>query len=132
MYEYELILCIAVNTFSTNKYCINGKLSREKTSANFVVLLLLFSQRNLGAWRLWRGKSEQSAKVFSPKIIFFTNLRKCSPLESFPLYGTYRDVAEHYLCSTVFCSSVFCLYFTICKLDSFYDIHKSIMKTGGM
>ena len=27
-----------------------------------------FSLRNLGAWDLWRGKSEQSAKVFSAKI----------------------------------------------------------------
>ena len=24
-YEYELILCIAVHTFSTNKYCLTGK-----------------------------------------------------------------------------------------------------------
>jgi len=27
----------------------------------------------------WRGKSEQSAKVFSAKIVFFTNPRKFSP-----------------------------------------------------
>ena len=29
---------------------------------------------------LWRGKSEQSTKVFSAKIVFFTNLRKFSAI----------------------------------------------------
>ena len=49
-----------------------GKLSREKTFMNFTVLWLYakFSPRNLGCDVLWRCKSEQSAKVFSAKIIF--------------------------------------------------------------
>ena len=36
--------------------------------------------RNLGCSILWRGKSEQSAKVFS--------------LKSFPLYGTLQTIVE--------------------------------------
>ena len=38
-----------------------------------------FSPQNLGVWHLWRCKSEQPAKVFSTKIVFFTNSRKFSP-----------------------------------------------------
>ena len=38
-----------------------------------------FSLQNLGRGILWHGKSEQSAKVFSVKIVFFTDLRKFSP-----------------------------------------------------
>ena len=59
----------------------SGKLSRKKTFANFAVLWLfakVFSW-SLGAWRLWRGTSEQSVKVFSAKIVFFANSRKFSP-----------------------------------------------------
>ena len=52
----------------------SGKLSREKTFANFAVLWLFtkvfFSPRNLGHGVLRQGKSEQSAKVFSTKIVF--------------------------------------------------------------
>ena len=50
---------------------------------NFAVLWLytkVFSA-NLGCDVLWRGKSEQSVKLFSVKIVFFTNLRKFSPLK---------------------------------------------------
>ena len=92
----------------------SGKLSREKTLANFAVLWLfakVFSTKfgdvasfgaaevsNLrkfspqksyfspirksflheiwGCGVLWRSRSEQSAKVFSTKIVFFTNSRK--------------------------------------------------------
>ena len=60
----------------------SGKLSREKTFANFVVLWLflkIFSE----IWErsiLWHSKSEQSAKVFS--------------LKSFPLYGTLQTIVE--------------------------------------
>ena len=43
----------------------------------------MLSQRNLGEWCFFGstigGTSEQSAKVFSKKILFFTNLRKFSP-----------------------------------------------------
>ena len=38
-----------------------------------------FCPRNLGRGVLWHGKSEQSTKVFSAKIIFFTNSRRFSP-----------------------------------------------------
>ena len=50
----------------------SGKLSREKTFANFVVLgcMRTFSPRNLGRGVLWCGKSEQCAKVLSAKIVF--------------------------------------------------------------
>ena len=39
----------------------------------------MFSPQNLGRDILWHGKSEQFAKFFSAKIIFFTNPRKFSP-----------------------------------------------------
>ena len=44
-----------------------GKLSREKA------ICKKFSPQNLGCGILWHGKSEQSAKVFSTKIVFFNN-----------------------------------------------------------
>ena len=50
----------------------SGKLSREKTFANFAVLwqyAKVFSAK-FGAWRPWRCKSEQIPKVFSAKIVF--------------------------------------------------------------
>ena len=34
-----------------------------------------------GCGVLWHGKSEQPAKVFPAKIVFFTNSRKFSPLK---------------------------------------------------
>ena len=41
-----------------------------------------FSLQNLGAYGIhWRDKSEQSAKVLSTKIVFYTNSRKFSPLK---------------------------------------------------
>ena len=60
---------------------LNVKLSREKTFANFAVLgyTCKFSPQNLGRGVLWCDKSEQSPKVFSMKMSFFTNLRKFSP-----------------------------------------------------
>ena len=59
----------------THTYTIpySGKF-RERKLSRILHYSRKFSQRNLGAWHLWRGKSERSAKVFS--------------LESFPLYGT--------------------------------------------
>ena len=51
------------------------------------------SPQNLGHGILWCGKSEQSAKVFSTKIIFFTNLRKFSPSKVF----RYAVVPEQYI-----------------------------------
>jgi len=39
----------------------------------------VFLAKFWGVGVLWHGKSEQSAKVFSAKIIFFTNLPKFSP-----------------------------------------------------
>ena len=59
------------------------KLSREKTFANFTVLWLsakVFSVK-LGGVVSFGTASEQSAKVFSAKIVFFTNLWKFSPLK---------------------------------------------------
>ena len=72
----------------------SGKLSRKKTFANFAVLWLYanFFPQTLGRGVLWQGKSLQSPKVFSTKIVFspiresflcenciFTNSRKFSP-----------------------------------------------------
>ena len=77
---FRKIITMKVSRYVVHVLC-SGKLSREKTFVNFTVSWLyvkVFSAK-FGAWHLWHGKSEQSAKVFSAKIVFFTNLRKCSP-----------------------------------------------------
>ena len=65
----------------TNWYLIVGNFQERKLSriSWFCGYSWKFSPQNLGAWHLWRCKSEQSANVFSTKIIFFTNLQKFSP-----------------------------------------------------
>ena len=45
----------------------------------FVAIRESFLREIWGCVVLWRGTSEQSAKVFSTKIVFFTNSRKFSP-----------------------------------------------------
>ena len=52
-----------------------------------------FSLQNLGVWHLWCCKSEQSAKVFSAKIVLFTNPQKFSP-SKFPAIQ-YFCPSEH-------------------------------------
>ena len=73
---------IYIVLFTAQKYCYapySGKLSREKTFANFTIL-----------WKfggiLWCNKSERFAKVFSAKIVFFHQFTKVFSLKSFPLY----------------------------------------------
>ena len=59
----------------------SGKLSREKTLVNFAVLwqnMKVFSVK-FGAWHPLAWQSKQSTKVFSMKIVSFTNSRKFSP-----------------------------------------------------
>ena len=59
----------------------SGKLS--KNFANFAVLWLfvkVFPAKIWGRTVLWCGKSKQSVKVFSVRIVFFTNLRKFSAI----------------------------------------------------
>ena len=65
----------------TNWYLIVGNFQERKLSriSWFCGYSWKFSPQNLGAWHLWRCKSEQSANVFSTKIMFFTNLQKFSP-----------------------------------------------------
>ena len=54
-----------------------------------------FLRKILGYDILWHGKNDQSAKVFSAKILLFTNLRKLSP--------------SKISCYTVCCSYYYCL-----------------------
>ena len=63
----------------------SGKLSREKTFINFTVWWLFTKVFlwNLGVWHLWHCKSKQSTKVFSVKIVVFTNSRKFSKSKVF-------------------------------------------------
>ena len=57
----------------------------RKLGQNFTVFYMQkFSPQNLGRGILWCSKSEQSANVFSTKIVFFTNSWKFPP----PLYGS--------------------------------------------
>ena len=67
------------------KLSYSRKISREKTFANFAVLWLFanFSLQNVGAWCPLACKSEQFAKVFSVKIVIFTNSQKFSPSKVF-------------------------------------------------
>ena len=58
----------------------SGKLSREKTFANFMVLWLYTNVFSAKFGTL-------HPRVFSMNIISFTNLRKFFSLESLPLYG---------------------------------------------
>ena len=55
----------------------SGKLLREKTFVN-VAVLRKFSLQNLGVWCPLVRQREQSVKVFSAKIVFFTNTQKVS------------------------------------------------------
>ena len=57
----------------------SGKLSRKKTFANFAGYLQ--KSEVWGRGILWHGKNEQSPKVFSMKIVFFTNSQKFSSLK---------------------------------------------------
>ena len=70
-------------TCTAIKYHIAGNFRGRKLSQmlRFCGYLRKFSLRSLGAWVLWRSKNEQSAKVFSAKIVFFTNSRKFSLLK---------------------------------------------------
>ena len=49
------------------------------------------SPQNLGYGILWHGKSEQSTKLFSAKIIFSPIHAKVFYLESFPLYSNMES-----------------------------------------
>ena len=57
------------------------KLSGEKTRElrGFVAIREIFLCEIWGCDILWHGKSKQSEKVFSTKIVFFTNLQKFLP-----------------------------------------------------
>ena len=62
----------------------SGKLSREKTFANFVVVWLfvkVFSAKFWGMVSFGAAKVSNPRKFFSMKIVFFTNSQKFSPLK---------------------------------------------------
>ena len=64
----------------SNQFPYSRKLSREKLSriSRFCGYLWKFSPWNLRAWHPLAQQKRQSAKVFSAKIVFFTNSRKFS------------------------------------------------------
>ena len=69
MYEYELILCIAVNTFSTNKYCIMGNFrGRRLLQISWFCCYCFLSE-------IWGHGVFGAAKVSNP--------RKFSPRKSY-------------------------------------------------
>ena len=57
----------------------SGKLSREKTFANFMVLWVSMKVFSAKFGVVWHSKNKQSTKIFSVKIVFFTNSQKFSP-----------------------------------------------------
>ena len=83
------------------------KRSRKKTFANFAVLwrfVKSFLREICGRGILWRGRSEQSTKVFAAKVVFFTNLRKFSPLKVF-CYTVSELLAWYCECHTTIMNS---------------------------
>ena len=72
------------NSLVCSLYCIAENFRKFR---GFVAIReSFFSAKFWGCGVLWRCKSEQSAKVFSAKIVFL-------PIrESFPLYGISGDV----------------------------------------
>ena len=80
--------CVSI---SPSRLPYSGKLNfrRRKLShefRGFVAIRESFLREILGLGVLWRGKREQSAKVFS----FFHQFAKVFSLDSFPLYGIPR------------------------------------------
>ena len=59
-------------------YYIAGNFRGRKLS-RFVAICVSFLCEIWRCGVLWYGKSEQSAKIFSVKIVFFTNSRKFAP-----------------------------------------------------
>ena len=74
------MVCIFVSR-PTNTYRIAENFRGENLCEppRFCGYTRKFYLRNLERGVLWYGKSEQSTKVFSAKIIFFTNSQKFSP-----------------------------------------------------
>ena len=70
-----------VHRYSALQYCIVGNFQGRKLLriSRFVAIHESFLREILERGVLWRSKSEQSVKVFSTKIVFFTNSRKYSP-----------------------------------------------------
>ena len=76
----------------------SGKLSREKTFVNFVVLWLfakVFSAKFLGMVSFGVAKVRNPQK-FSPQRSYFHQFTKVSSLESFVLYGIYKYLYSIY------------------------------------
>ena len=75
---------------SQHTYHTAGNLSREKTFTNFTVLWL-FAKFFFA--KFWGVASFGTAKVFSAKILFFTNSQKFSPL-TVSRYTIKQSLAE--------------------------------------
>ena len=79
-------------------FCIipySGKLLREKTFANFVVLWIfakVSSAKFRGVVSFGAAKASNPRKFFSMKIVFFTNSQKFSPLKVF--YYTVHTIQQ--------------------------------------
>ena len=86
-------------TSAGERLLYSGKLSREKTFANFVVLWLLakvFSVK-FGAWHsLARHKQAIHESFLCENRIFFQSAKVFS-LESFPLYGNSCPVCKMFI-----------------------------------
>ena len=81
----------------------SGKLSREKTFANFAVLwqfVKVFSMK-FGAWCSLVRPKRACMKVFSAKIVFFTNSRKFSPSKVSCYTVSWQACKRHWICYTL-------------------------------
>ena len=85
----QMGFCLSVTAnYHTARNVRGRKLSRISWFCSYSQKL---SPQNLKAWHLWHCKSEQSVKVFSAKIVFFTNLRKVSP-SKVPCYTVFNII----------------------------------------
>ena len=73
--------------------CCLGPLSLGSVLRCFVAIRESFLREIWGRGVLWHGKNEQSAKIFSTKIVaIFHQFAKIFSLESYPLYGDHQKL----------------------------------------
>ena len=71
--------CTEVNLHTTQWETFEGE--NFHNFCGFVAIHESFLYEIWGRGVLWRGKTEQSTKVFLAKVVYFTNLRKFTPLK---------------------------------------------------
>ena len=92
---------------STQKLCLAGNFWGRKLLwiSRFVAIRESFLREIWGRGVLWHGTSEQSTKVFSTKIVFFTNSWKFSASNVSCYMVSFQHNAQHY-CQSALATSL--------------------------